>query len=93
VVDELLHMMEPYSLALPREYPSNLDYEKVPGIQQKATVDLPQPLEEEKRDWAESALYLCVKNMTMSTFVKKGLVQAPDGKPVRVNETLAQNLK
>jgi hypothetical protein len=41
VVDEIMHMMEPFSLILPREYPSNIEYEKVPGIQAKATVDLP----------------------------------------------------
>lgn len=66
-------MVEPKSLVLPREYPSNLDYEKVPGIQIKATVELPQPIEEEKRDWAESALYTYVKNTTLATFIKNGL--------------------
>jgi len=30
----------------------------------KATVELPEPMEEENRDWAESALYNCVFRMT-----------------------------
>jgi hypothetical protein len=32
VVDEIMHMMEPFSLILPREYPSNIEYEKVPSM-------------------------------------------------------------
>jgi len=38
-------------------------------------------MEEEKRDWAESALYTCVFNTTQANFIKKGLIVAPDGKP------------
>jgi hypothetical protein len=41
VIDEIFHMMEPFSLSLPRDYHSNLNFEKSPGIQFKATVELP----------------------------------------------------
>jgi hypothetical protein len=42
LVDEVLHMMEPYSLNLPKEFPSKLDFEKLlPGAQAKVTIDLP----------------------------------------------------
>ena len=93
VIDEIFHMMEPFSLSLPRDYPSNLNFEKSPGIQFKATVELPQPIEEDKRDWAESALYQCVKNLTLSLFVKVGLKDAAESKQLKVQETLVQNLK
>ncbi len=40
-IDKILHMMEPFSLSLPKNYPSNLNFEKSPGIQFKAIVELP----------------------------------------------------